>query len=132
MAAPQGSFAPVISNVQGIESLTTSGPERHERERTKRDLESERWVGSMDETLNGTRLSRPVSVLSRHSTDRSRDALLEEDHHINTAWALSEEVSETPGALTDLQDEKVHVYSARSWRITSTCSIPVSQMEGLE
>lgn len=95
MAAPQGSFAPIISNVQGLESLTTSHPERLARERTKRDLESERWVGSMDETLDGTRLHRPVSRLSRRSSGRSGEALLpsEEEHQINTDWALSEEVS---------------------------------------
>lgn len=95
MAAPQGSFAPTITNVQGIESLTTSGPERHDRERSNRDLQPEKWIGSMDETPDGLKLRRPASRLSRHSTNHSGEPLLprEEEHRINTDWALSEEVS---------------------------------------
>jgi hypothetical protein len=102
MAAPQGSFAPTITNVQGLESLTTSRPERLQRERSNRDLEPEKWIGSIDETHDGLMLRRPASRLSRHSTNHSGEPLLprEEVHHINTDWALSEEVSRPRNTCT--------------------------------
>lgn len=106
MAAPQGSFAPAITNVQGLESLTTSGPERRDRQRWNRDLEAEKWVGSMDETHHGTRLHRPASRLSRRSTSQSGEPLIpaDEDRNINADWALSEEVSEYEILLREFPD----------------------------
>jgi hypothetical protein len=97
MAAPQGSFAPVVASaeIQGVSSLTTSRHEREQRDRQNRDLEPQKWVGSMDVTQGGATLSRPASRLSRHSSLRAGWAPLsgEEEDHINRDWAMSEEVS---------------------------------------
>lgn len=97
MTAPQGSFAPTFTSadIQGLSSLTTSRPEREQRDRERKDLEQERWVGSMDVTLGGAALSRPASRLSRHSSLRHGLNPLTRDNeeHINTDWAMSEEVS---------------------------------------
>lgn len=95
MALPEGSFAPVVTNVQGLSSLTTSRPEREDRKREYRDLEPERWVGSMDVTRDGATLFRPASRLSSQSSRRNGHppSSGEEVDHINSDWAMSEEVS---------------------------------------
>jgi hypothetical protein len=97
MTAPQGSFAPtfISGDIQGISSLTTSRPEREQRDRERKDLEPERWVGSMDVTSGGATLSRPASRLSRNNSLRPGSLQLSsaEEEHINTDWAMSEEVS---------------------------------------
>lgn len=97
MAAPQGSFAPVVASaeIQGLSSLTTPKYQREERDRQNRDLEPQKWVGSMDVTQGGATLSRPASRLSRRSSLRAEWAPLsgEEEDHINRDWAMSEEVS---------------------------------------
>lgn len=97
MAAPQGSFAPIVTSaeVQGLSSLTTTRHEREQRDRENRDLEPPKWIGSMDTTRSGATLSRPASRLSRNSSLRTGWAPLsgEEEDHINRDWAMSEEVS---------------------------------------